>query len=132
MPAPNPHEMQNAAPVIPIVLAKYVFGRRRGFGPLLLVSCGAVPPQKWMNFYTKVLTRFASSPDLKLEVSFEIPIDSEQAQSKQRMDMPLTALDFKFHFFPWWRCPDYQLAADGVVIEEPLRKYFATLKSFGF
>ena len=45
MPAPNPHEMQNAAPVIPIVPAKYVFGRRRGFGPLLLVSCGAVPPQ---------------------------------------------------------------------------------------
>ena len=52
----------------------------------------------------------------------------EQAQSKQRMGMPLTPLDFKFHFFPWWRCPDYQLAADGVVIEEPLRKYFATLE----
>ena len=52
----------------------------------------------------------------------------EQAQSKQRMGMPLTPLDFKFHFFPWWRCPDYQLAADGVVIDEPLRKYFATLE----
>lgn len=35
-----------------------------------------------MNFYTKVLTRFAASPDLKLEVSFEIPIDRDQAQSK--------------------------------------------------
>lgn len=35
-----------------------------------------------MNFYTKVLTRFASSPELKLEVSIEIPIDREQAQSK--------------------------------------------------
>jgi hypothetical protein len=43
---------------------------------------GAVPPQKWMNFYTKVLTRFVSSPDLKLEVSFEVPIDSNQAQAK--------------------------------------------------
>jgi hypothetical protein len=43
---------------------------------------GTVPPQKWMNFYTKVLTRFASSPELKLEVSFEIPIDRDQAQSK--------------------------------------------------
>lgn len=43
---------------------------------------GTVPPQKWMNFYTKVLTRFASSPDLKLEVSFEVVIDREQAQSK--------------------------------------------------
>jgi hypothetical protein len=43
---------------------------------------GTVPPQKWMNFYTKVLTRFASSPELKLEVAFEVPIDHDQAQSK--------------------------------------------------
>ena len=43
---------------------------------------GAVPPQKWMNFYTKVLSRFASSPDLELEVSFEIPLDRDRAQSK--------------------------------------------------
>ena len=43
---------------------------------------GTVPPQKWMNFYTKVLTRFAASQELKLEVSFEIPIDRDQAQSK--------------------------------------------------
>ena len=33
---------------------------------------GAVPPQKWMNFYTKVLSRFAASPGLKLEVSFRV------------------------------------------------------------
>ena len=44
---------------------------------------GTVPPQKWMNFYTKVLTRFASSPELKLEVSIEIPIDPDHANSKQ-------------------------------------------------
>jgi hypothetical protein len=35
-----------------------------------------------MNFYTKLLTCFASSPDLKLEVSFEVFIDRDQAQSK--------------------------------------------------
>lgn len=43
---------------------------------------GTVPPQKWMNFYTKVLTRFAASKDLKLEVSFEVPVDRDHAQSK--------------------------------------------------
>jgi hypothetical protein len=43
---------------------------------------GAVPPQKWMNFYTKVLTRFAAVPGLKLEVSFEVPIAREQAKAK--------------------------------------------------
>jgi hypothetical protein len=43
---------------------------------------GAVPTQKWMNFYTKVLTRFASNSGLKLEVSFEVPIEREQADSE--------------------------------------------------
>jgi hypothetical protein len=43
---------------------------------------GTVPAQRWMNFYTKVLTRFASSPDLRLEVSFEVSVDRDQAQSK--------------------------------------------------
>lgn len=51
-------------------------------GKRLLRWSGSVPPQKWMNFYTKVLSRFASSPEFKLEVSFEIPVANEQASSK--------------------------------------------------
>ena len=43
---------------------------------------GTVPPQKWMNFYTKVLSKFANSPDLKIEVSFEVKVDREPADSK--------------------------------------------------
>jgi hypothetical protein len=43
---------------------------------------GEVPPQKWMNFYTKVLSRFASTPGLKLRVSFEVPAEGEQNQAK--------------------------------------------------
>jgi len=43
---------------------------------------GDVPSQKWMNFYTKVLSRFASSKDLKLRVSFEVPAEDDQAQAK--------------------------------------------------
>ena len=35
-----------------------------------------------MNFYTKVLSRFASSNDLKLRVSFEVPAEGEQCKSK--------------------------------------------------
>jgi Protein of unknown function (DUF499) len=42
---------------------------------------GSVPTQKWMNFYTKVLTRFAANPGLTLEVSFEVPVD-DNAESK--------------------------------------------------
>jgi hypothetical protein len=43
---------------------------------------GNVPPQKWMNFYTKVLSRFASSPGLKLEVNFEAPTEGDQGKTK--------------------------------------------------
>ncbi len=34
---------------------------------------GTVPPQKWMTFSTEVLSRFAATPGLKLEVLFEVP-----------------------------------------------------------
>jgi hypothetical protein len=44
------------------------------------------------------------------------------------MGMPLTPLDFKFHFFPWWRCSDYAINADGVVIEDAFRTYFDKLR----
>ncbi|MHB1035146.1 MAG: hypothetical protein ACYC35_25405 [Pirellulales bacterium] len=43
---------------------------------------GMIPAQKWTNFYMKVITRFASSPDLKLEVSFEVPVEGDQGQTK--------------------------------------------------
>ena len=43
---------------------------------------GAVPPQKWMNFYTKVLSRFASNSGLRLVVSFEVPPGEEIDQAK--------------------------------------------------
>lgn len=43
---------------------------------------GTVPTQKWMNFYTKVISKFATSPDLKIEVTFEVKVDREQADSK--------------------------------------------------
>jgi hypothetical protein len=51
-------------------------------GKRLLRWHGSVPPQKWMNFYTKVLSRFAASLDLKLDVSFEVPVANEHASSK--------------------------------------------------
>lgn len=40
---------------------------------------GTVPPQKWMNFYTKILSKMAANPELVLTVSFEVPADQEQA-----------------------------------------------------
>ncbi len=52
-------------------------------GKTLLEWSGAVPPQKWMNFYTKVLSRHASNPELKLKVTFEIPLDAKEADTQE-------------------------------------------------
>ena len=43
---------------------------------------GQVPPQKWMNFYTKVLSRFATTPGLKLTVTFEVPSPDDPTRAK--------------------------------------------------
>src|SRR5262249_35832979 len=51
-----------------------------------------------------------------------------QAQSKQRLGTPLTPLDFKFHFFPWWRNPEYELGLTAVPIPEVYARYFEKLE----
>ncbi len=43
-------------------------------------------------------------------------------------DARLTPLDFRMHFFPWWREPGYALDPTGVEIDPDLEKYFADLK----
>jgi hypothetical protein len=43
---------------------------------------GSVPPQKWMNFYTRVLSRFVTAPGLTLEVRFSVP-DASPAQADE-------------------------------------------------
>jgi hypothetical protein len=55
----------------------------------------------------------------------------ETAQSMQRMGTELTALDFKFHFFPWWQHPGYRLAGQHVLTEAEDEEYFAKLKALG-
>ncbi len=41
---------------------------------------GQVPPQKWMNFYMRVISKHALNPDLKLTISFEIPVSTDDAE----------------------------------------------------
>lgn len=51
----------------------------------------------------------------------------EEAQSKERRGEDLSPLDWKFHFYPWWREPTYALDAP-VTINPKLERYFQTLK----
>jgi hypothetical protein len=43
---------------------------------------GELPPQKWTNFYMKVLTRFATDPSLRLHVRFEVAPESGITQQQ--------------------------------------------------
>ena len=52
------------------------------------------------------------------------------SQKLQQQGAHLTALDFKFHFAPWWTSPEYVLDAD-VVITDEMVAYFAGLAAKG-
>lgn len=54
-----------------------------------------------------------------------------QAEKSRVMNQPLTPLDFRIHFFPWWIDPQYKLTdeyASHVVIPEDMAVYFKSLK----
>lgn len=49
-----------------------------------------MPPQKWMNFYTKVLSRFAASKGLKITLTVEV--SQENVASEQKVEETKVAL----------------------------------------
>lgn len=53
---------------------------------------------------------------------------STEAEHLAQQQSTLTQLDFKFHFFPWWEEPDYQMDPTGVVIPDRLNTYFTSLE----
>lgn len=56
----------------------------------------------------------------------------EAAKTMQRRNAPLTPLDFKFHFYPWWKEPTYQFSdkdAARTEITDEMVKYFAELET---
>lgn len=63
-------------------------GKEKTFS--LLRWAGEVTPQKWMNFYTKVLSRFVTGGGLKLKV--EIEVKSEEGISQQKVEQAKVAL----------------------------------------
>lgn len=57
---------------------------------------GEVPPQRWMNFYTKVLSRFARDSGLKLTVGVEVsPEGGISEQSVEETKVALRELGLK-------------------------------------
>jgi hypothetical protein len=53
-----------------------------------------------------------------------------RSRASQDMQSKLTPLDFKFFFFPWYKCPEYVLQTP-VVIHQEAEKYFSELEVKG-
>jgi len=51
----------------------------------------------------------------------------KQAQAIKDANKKLSSLDFKFFFFPWWKCQDYSMSQP-VEIPTEIEKYFDSLK----
>ena len=52
----------------------------------------------------------------------------QTARAKQAAETPLTSLDFKFHFFPWWQDKQYTLDVMPVISDDD-RDYFDKLEA---
>ena len=50
----------------------------------------------------------------------------KQAEAMQLEKKPLTPLDYRFFFFPWFKCPDYTLS-ERVTIPKEVEEYFEKL-----
>lgn len=53
---------------------------------------------------------------------------TKQARALLAGGKPLTNMDFKFHFFPWWQDARYQRDVEGVTFTDKMMRYFAELK----
>lgn len=51
------------------------------------------------------------------------------AQQHEESGLPMSQLDWRLHFFAWWRKRDYRLPANLVFITAELRQYFAKLRA---
>lgn len=51
----------------------------------------------------------------------------DRARKLQQAGRPLSKLDFKFHFFPWFEDPEYVLDPEGVLIDAEAQEYFRKL-----
>jgi hypothetical protein len=94
----------------------------------------AKSPDKAREIVTGALNAIAAGLQVIIESTAEGKVGyfydyCEKSRSMARQGTPLTKMDFKFHFFPWWKSPDYQLDPIGVVIPPRLEEYFKKLET---
>ena len=82
--------LEEASPAVPGLFPDGALGGQASSGSSGVGWRGEVPAQKWMNFYTRALTKLGIDEGLKLTVSVEYK--SESGTSKQKVDDVKSAL----------------------------------------
>lgn len=54
---------------------------------------------------------------------------TQRAQELHEKQSPLSPKDYRFHFFPWWEAPEYELDPESVVFTEADAVYFAGIEA---
>jgi Protein of unknown function (DUF499) len=82
-PLPDVPKPPTVGPTVPV-------GQPEPTAASSLTWTGEIPPMKWMNFYTKILSKFASTPGLRLTLKVEV--GPEGGASQQKIDETKSAL----------------------------------------
>jgi len=93
-------------------------------------------PEKAAEVRTGALNTVAAGQSVTIESTAEGAFGHfheicEEARNMERMGTKLTPLDWRFHFFPWWREKSYTLPvmyADRVIITREDEEYFDSLE----
>lgn len=54
---------------------------------------------------------------------------TQRALKGQMEGRPLTAKDYRMHFYAWWEAPEYAMPADGVIITDKDNAYFDAVEA---
>lgn len=90
-------------------------------------------PEKAKEIMTGALQAIAKGQIVIIESTAEGKVGAfyelcQDAIARARRGEKLTEMDFKFHFFPWYKSSEYVLDPEGVIITPTLEKYFSELK----
>lgn len=93
-------------------------------------------PDKAQEIITGSLNTVAAGQHIFIESTAEgregFFYDMCQRSLKDRdLESHLSKVDFKFHFYPWWKHPDYLLDDKACIIPDEDTSYFSKLKSEG-
>lgn len=93
----------------------------------------AKTPEKAREIVTGAFNAVQAGQKIRIESTAEGKVGyffdyCDEAMKLERMGKELTLMDFKFHFFPWWKSKEYVIEDKHLIIPSHLDDYFKSLE----